>query len=132
MRIAQIVGIALGVLIAGFGLTGIADPSVLLKVGRSLQSSGALYWIAAIRIAIGALLVWAAPASRAPRLLRVVGVIVVVVGLITPLFGVERVQAVLTWWEDQGQLFMRVTPGVAVVVGGLLVYAFVPTRRHVG
>jgi hypothetical protein len=131
MRITQIVGIALGVLIAAVGLTGVADPSVLFKVGRSLQSPGALYWIAAIRIAFGALLIWAAPASRASRLLRVIGAIVVVAGLITPLIGVERIQAVLTWWENQGRLFMRATPGIAVLLGGLIIYTFSPTRRHV-
>lgn len=132
MRTAPVVVIALGAVIAAAGLTGMAAPSILLEVGRSLQTPGALYLVAAIRIALGALLFWAAPASRLPRTLRVIGALVVLAGLITPLLGVERVQAVLTWWSQQGQLFMRATPGVAVVIGGFLIYAFAPTRRHVG
>jgi hypothetical protein len=124
MRIAQILGIALGVLITIVGLVGIAAPSVLLEFGRSLQTPNALFLIAALRIALGALLIWAASASRVPRTLRVIGAIVVVAGLFTPLFGIERVQAVLTWWAQQGQVFMRAIPGVAVVIGGFLMYAF--------
>ena len=131
MRFAQIFGIVLGALIAIVGLIGMAAPSVLLDVGRSLQTSSALVLIAAIRVALGALLIWAASASRVPRTLRVLGAIVVVAGLVTPLFGVERVQAVLTWWAQQGQVFMRAIPGVAVVIGGFLIYAFAPTHRHV-
>jgi hypothetical protein len=131
MRIARIVGIALGVLIGAVGLIGLTTPSALLEVGRSLMTLNALYMVAAIRIALGAFLILAATSSRVPRTVRVVGAIVVVAGLITPLFGVERVQAVLNWWAHQGQLLMRAIPGGAVVIGGFLIYAFAPTRRPV-
>ena len=49
-----------------------------------------LYAIAVLRVAIGLLFVLAAPSSRAPRTLRVLGLIVIVAGLATPWFGVAR------------------------------------------
>jgi uncharacterized membrane protein YwaF len=56
-----------------------------------------LYAIAVLRIAIGLVFVFAAPASRAPRTLRVFGLVVIIAGLMTPWFGVTRAQATLNW-----------------------------------
>jgi hypothetical protein len=47
---------ALGAAITGIGFLGIAAPWLLLEVGRSLQTLGALYVVAAVRVAFGALL----------------------------------------------------------------------------
>jgi len=49
--------------------------------------------MAALRIALGLVFVLAAPASRAPRTLRVLGVIVIIAGLTTPSFGVAHARA---------------------------------------
>ena len=85
-----------------------------------------LHGIAVLRIAIGLVFVLAAPASRAPRTLRVLGVIVIIGGLITPSFGVVRTRAVMGWWASGGPLFMRLAAGLAMAIGGFLVYLFLP------
>jgi hypothetical protein len=129
MRTLKLLALLLGVLIAAVGLVGMAAPSVLLEFGRSLQTAGALYAVAAVRIAFGVLLWSAASASRMPRTFRVIATIVIVAGLLTPFFGVERTQAMLTWWSSQGQLFMRASTSLAVILGVFIIYAFASPRR---
>jgi hypothetical protein len=74
--------------------------------------------------------VLAAPASRAPRTVRVLGLIVIIAGLATPWFGVARARAVLNWFASAGPLLMRLAAGVGMAFGGFLVYVFrTPTRR---
>jgi len=119
----------IGLLIAAMGILGIAAPSVPLQVVRSLLTPSALYIVAAVRVCFGLLLVWVAPGSRAPIGLRVLGVLIVIAGVITPFFGVERSRAVLDWWSSQGAAFMRVGMGFAVVFGLVIVYAVAPRRR---
>ena len=68
---------------------------------------------------------------RAPKILRVFGAIVLLNGLITPLVGVDRAQAILAWWVAQGPAIMRVWAAGAVALGVLVVYAVVPDRRAV-
>lgn len=119
----------IGLLIAAMGMLGIVDPSVPLQFGRSLLTPSVLYIVAAVRVCFGLLLVWVAPDSRAPIVLRVLGVLVVVAGVITPFFGVERSHAVLDWWSSHGAAFMRVGMGFAVVFGLFVVYAVAPRRR---
>jgi hypothetical protein len=94
------------------------------------MTPGGFYAIAASRIAIGLMFVLAAPASRAPRTLRVLGLTVIIAGLATPWFGVARARAVLDWLASAGPLWMRLDAGVGMVLGGFLVYVFqAPTRR---
>jgi hypothetical protein len=96
----------------------------------SVISPVGLYAIAVVRIAIGLVFVLAAPLSRAPRTLRVLGLIVIIAGLMTPWFGVARAQAVLNWLANAGPSLMRLDAVVGLAIGGFLVHVFrTPTRR---
>ena len=129
MRTAAILAMVLAGLVATIGLLGMVAPLLLLEFARSLLMPSAIYFVAAVRIAFGALLLWVAPASRMPRTLRVLGVVILVVGLVTPLFGVERAQAVLAWWSGRGELFMRAFPALAIVFGVFIIYVLASPRR---
>ena len=120
----RLLGLIIGVLVVLAGAIGLAAPHVLLSLGRSVITPGGLYAIAALRIALGLFLVVAARASRAPRTLRVLGVIVIIAGLTTPWFGITRTRSILDWWAGPGMPFMRLVTGVVMVMGGFLIYAF--------
>jgi hypothetical protein len=60
----------------------------------------------------------------------VLGLIVIIVGLTTPWFGVARAQAVLNWFASAGPLVMRLDAGVGMAIGGFLVYVFRPPTRR--
>jgi hypothetical protein len=124
----------LGLVIGAFVIVGsaisFAAPDLRLSLERSVMTPAGLYAIAILRIAIGLVFVLAAPASRAPRTLRVLGIIVILAGLATPLFGIARARAVLNWVASAGPLLMRVDAGVGMAFGGFLVYVFrTPTLR---
>ena len=129
MRIAKALATTLGLVIAAIGVLGVVVPSVLLEFGRSLQTANALYVVAAVRVLFGAILLWAAPASRTPKILRFIGVFIIIAGVITPFFGVERAHAMFEWWSTQGSFFTRAWAIVAVVFGLLIVYAVTSNRR---
>jgi len=122
----RLIGLGIGVLVILAGAIGVAEPDVFLSVGRAVITPGGLFAIAALRIAIGLVFVLAAPASRAPQALRVLGVLVIIAGLATPSFGVVRSLAVLDWWASVGPSLRRIETGVVVALGGLLVYVFRP------
>jgi hypothetical protein len=123
----RLLALVIGVLVLLVGAIGVAAPDVFLSVGRSVITPVGLYAIAAVRVAIGLVFLLTAPASRAPRTLRVLGVIVIIAGLMTPWFGVARSLAVLDWWASVGPSLRRLEAGVAAVaLGGFLVYVFRP------
>jgi hypothetical protein len=122
----RLLALVIGVLIMLVGAIEFVAPEMLLSLGRSMITPAGLYVIAAVRIALGLILVSAAPASRTPRMLRVLGAVVIIAGVMTPVFGVARSLAVVDWWASAGRWFMRLVAVVPLVVGGFLVYVFRP------
>jgi hypothetical protein len=117
------VALLLSLCVAALGALGVASPPRFLRVIRRFEGRAGLCAAAAFRVMMGGALVLAAPASRAPEVVRVLGLIIIAAGLITPLFGVERLHRILEWWSRRGPVFMRVWAGVALALGLLLAYA---------
>ena len=122
---------AIGLAFAAIGLIGVAAPSLVLEFGQSLLTPTALYVVAALRICIGIVLVRVAPASRHPKILRVVGILIIIAGVLTPFFGVDRSRAVFDWLSSQGPLLVRLGAGVAAAFGLFIVCAVTLPRRAV-
>jgi hypothetical protein len=123
-------GLVLGGLVILASAISFAAPDLRLSLERSVMTPAGLDAIAALRIAIGLLFVLAAPPSRAPRTLRLLGLIVIIAGLTTPWFGVARAQAVLNSLASAGPWLMRLDAVVGMALGGFLVYVFRPPARR--
>ena len=108
------------------GVAAIVAPNTILHLRSLAATQGALLVFAALRVAIGVVLIMVAPRSRAPRTLQTAGALLLLVGLATPLFGVERTRAVLDWEAAQGPLLMRFGGTIAVALAGLLALALRP------
>lgn len=119
---------AFGLVITAIGIVGMANPTLLLDATKFAQTSVGLYIVAAIRVAFGFVLIAAAAASRAPRTLRILGAFIVLAGIITPFFGVERAHAFVEWWSAQGTAFMRTWAALAIMFGLFVLYAVMPRR----
>jgi hypothetical protein len=105
------------------GAVAIVAPGMVLTLRSFAATPGALLVFAALRVAIGVVLIMAAPASRAPRTLQAARAVLMLVGLATPLFGVERTKVVLAWEAAQGPSLMRLGGAVVVTLGALLAVA---------
>jgi len=119
----------MGIAIACLGIVGVVAPSLLLEFGKSLLTEHGLYAVAALRVAFGLLLFFGARLSRMPQALRVLGVVIIIAGIITPLFGVERSTTALDSFASHGLVFVRVVAIFAVAFGAFIVYAISPRRR---
>lgn len=120
---------AVALIIAALGVLGVVSPTSLLALVSPLLSPAALYVVAALRVAYGLVLWFAAPGAHMPRALRVLGILIIVAGVFTPLFGVERAQAVFQWWAQQPPWFMRAWAALPIALGGFLFMALRPRER---
>ena len=123
-----------GLCIGAVGLVGILVPSSLLWLAASFLSSGAVgfYLIATVRIAFGLILISVASASRVPRALRILGYVILVLGITTALMGllaVEQGETAIDWWLHQSSGVWRLTWGLVLALGAFVAYACGPTRR---
>jgi len=120
---------AIGLLISGVGTVGILAPSGLVWIANHTVAPVELYVIAAVRVAFAVLLISVAPASRAPKTLRLVAVIPFVAAIATPFVGVERAPAIIEWWSQQGSGLLRLSAIPLLALGGFVAYACAPARR---
>lgn len=125
------VALVFGVFVAAVGLVGVVAPDALLRIGEYLATPGWIYISSALRVAFGLVLIRVAPVSRAPTALRVLGVITLIAGLITPFVGVDRAHAILEWSRAEGHAIVRFWAALAVIFGGFITYAVAGERRVV-
>jgi hypothetical protein len=120
---------SLALVVAGvvvvLGVAAAVIPDIVIATGRYLVSPSGLYAAAAFRAGVGLVLILAARESRAPGLLRAIGVVVLVGAVATPFFGVEAARARLDW-EAAHVTFFRVEGVAFVCLGGLIVSALRP------
>lgn len=128
-RIVPVLAVAIGFLIVAQGLLGLSMPDPFVLLIGALQAPPVLYLAAVVRVVIGTILVLAAPMSRTPLAMRVLGWLIIAGGVLTPIIGVAFAESILAWWRLGGPPVVRVWAGVALVLGIFIVYANFPKGR---
>ena len=123
MNTTRVLALVVALLAAAFGIFVIVTPDGVATIGRHVLTPMGLYVIAALRVVIGLILVRAASASRMPTTLRVLGIVIVIAGMATPIFGVERSRAVMEWEVSRGPAAVRLLGVAMVAAGAFLAYA---------
>jgi uncharacterized protein YjeT (DUF2065 family) len=122
----------LSALFAGIGAIAMFWPSVMSAAAQYLVTPNGLLAAAAVRVVFGGSLILAAPDSKAPTTLRVIGAVVVIAGLATPLLGPTVANNLIADWSTDGGARFRVFGTVAVVLGCWLVWLLTPRGgRHI-
>ena len=119
-------GLALAAIVIVVSALTLIFPDQRVAFEMALMNRAGLSVIAALRIAIALILIFAAPYSRAPRIVGAFGVVVFAAGLVTPWFATQRGQAVVQGLIAAGPTVMRINGLVGLALGGLLGYLLWP------
>ena len=130
MRIAALL-VALFTIVIGTG--GIISPESGTEIRRLyFATPGRLYAAAAVRVAMGLVVILSATASRAPKTLRALGALMCMQGVSAALLGPEHARTVLEWEAGQGPAPLRVGAAVALAAGGFMAFALTGERPKGG
>ena len=130
--VVKTVAFVFGLYISAFGAVGILVPSCLVWLAQQFVTSGVFYVVATVRIAFGLVLISAASTSRVPKAIRVLGYVILILGITTALTGlvaIEQAQGATEWWLQQGSGLERLTAVFLLALGGFVAYACTPVRR---
>ena len=114
--------VLIGALVVGIGAFGVAQPERLMAGLARMLSPGALWGVAALRVAIGIVFVLAAPGTRWPLFIEGFGWFAIAAGVITPLFG-SKLEPVLHWWQSRPPVVIRAWCTFALLLGGAIAFA---------
>lgn len=113
-------------LILSLGLLALGLPSRFAGLVAAMQVPPLLYLAALIRLLVGVALLRAAAISRARLALFFLGVVMVLGGIATPIFGQGMARPILDAWTQGGDLIVRGWGLAAAALGGFLLWAMTP------
>ncbi|HZM95191.1 MAG TPA: hypothetical protein VFB92_17305 [Vicinamibacterales bacterium] len=127
----RIVVFSIALVIIVLGVIGVVAPDTVMAIRRDYVAiPRGVYTVGALRVALGLLLIVVARASRMPRAMRVLGVLVCAQGLIQvvgmPFIGLDRARAILEWEAMLPRALLRAGALVALATGAFIAYAVRP------
>jgi hypothetical protein len=129
-RVTVVLALCISLLLLVQGLIGLAVPAVFAGIVRFMQTSPAIYAAAAVRVAVGSVLLQAAATSRLPIFLRILGGFILLGGLLTPFVGRQFAEVILGWWSSQGSALVRVFAAISLALGLVTGFAVAPGPRN--
>jgi hypothetical protein len=113
------------------GVVGIVAPDSLTMARQHLldRPGVVLYVAVPIRVAMGLVLVVFAPRSRMPRILRVLGVIMTLQGIVPLFIGIDRERMILKQEVMLGLAALRFGAVVALASGCFIAFVVRPRRK---
>jgi hypothetical protein len=112
------------------GIVGLVSPEYGTLVRRQYFASPAtLYPAVALRLIMGLVVILAAGASRAPKIMRVLGGVMCLQALTASVLGPDHAREVMEWETIQGSAVLRIGAAVALAAGGFMLFAVTARRR---
>jgi len=121
--------VLIGLLLAGLGIYGLVAPADFAALVAAVQSRSNIYFLAALRVVIGVVLLLAATGSRTPFVLGTLAVLIILGGLITPFMAVPLRQAAQRWAAGGSSVPLQVWAGIALAIGSFIAYVTMPRRK---
>jgi hypothetical protein len=119
-QLARYLAVAVAGVIAALGFAAAVAPDTVIAMSRYMVSPIGIYAAAALRSGIGLALLIVAQGSRAPTILRIMGVASLVAGVTFPILGVDNAKARIEW--EAGHLMFLRLEGVLFVWAGFIVH----------
>jgi hypothetical protein len=126
----KIIALGIAALLILVGLTGVLWPEGLMGLMTYSFTSTGIYVAAITRMVMGALLLVAAPATRTPKTVRVIAVLIFLAGVATALINPDRAQVLKDWWLSHGPDALRIAACFPLAVGFFILVATLTKRRN--
>jgi drug/metabolite transporter (DMT)-like permease len=108
--------------IAVKGVLVIFKPALVQDLARLFADKSGMWIGAAIRAVLALGLFAAAAESKAPMLLRLLGLLILVTAIVMPILGLDRHRRMIDWWLGRKRTTQMLCGVAAFVLGVVLIY----------
>ena len=108
--------------IAATGVIIIVKPALVHDLSRLLLDKTGMWIATAIRAVLALGLLAAAGDSKTPMLLRILGLLILIVAIAIPIFGLDRHRRMIEWWLARPRTVEMLCGAAAFVFGVGLIY----------
>ena len=114
---------AVGALLIVVGLFGLIRPGALQKWVKEMNPTLRYVVAVGVRVGLGLLIVYAAPETRWPIQMRLLGYFVLAVALALMIAGPRRLGHIVDWWSGRSAAPIRIGSLAAIAFGALFIVA---------
>ena len=108
--------------IAAMGVLVIVSPARANDLTRLFADKTGLWVATAIRAVLGLGLLAAAGDSKAPMVLRILGLIILIIAIVVPILSLDRHRRMIDWWLARDRKIQIICGAAAFVLGVVLIY----------
>ena len=108
--------------IAAMGVVVIVAPARAQELTRLFADKTGMWIATALRAVLALGLVAAAAESKAPMLLRILGLLILLVAIVMPILGLDRHRRMIDWWLARSRMVELLCGAAAFVLGVGLIY----------
>lgn len=108
--------------IAAMGVIVIVKPALAHDLTRLFADKRGMWIAASIRAVLALGLLAAAGESKAPMLLRLFGLLILIVAIVLPILGLDRHRRMIDWWLARPRTVQIMCGSAAFVFGVGLIY----------
>ncbi len=108
--------------IAAMGVVMIVKPALAHDFTRLFADKTGMWVATALRAVLALGLFAAAGESKAPMLLRILGLVILLVAIVMPILGLDRHRRMIDWWLARNRRTEILCGAAAFVIGLGLIY----------
>jgi hypothetical protein len=110
---------------AAFGAVVIFKPALAHDLTRLFADKTGMWIATAIRVVLALGLLAGASESKAPALLQILGLLILIVAIVMPILGLERHGKMIDWWLARSRTVEMLCGAAAFVFGTGLIYVII-------
>lgn len=114
---------SIGIVVTGLGIAFLLNHKMLKQCMYFCEQGKRLYYAGMLRIILGIILLAGSGYCRLTGVIATIGVLVLVSGILIFVLGLEKVKAMLRWWQAKPHFILRIMALIATVIGVLLLYS---------
>ena len=112
-----------GLVILLLGVAILIKPQVSKKLFHFIAKGKRIYLVGILRIALGVLFLIGALSCSIPWLIILFGILSCASGLTIFAMKIEKLKAILNWFDQKSLSFIRLIAILAMLIGALIAYA---------
>ena len=116
----------IGALIVLEGIVFLIKPQLLKPLLKFFAKGKNIYVPAVLRVIFGVVFIYFAHNCRVSWLILILGILLCAAGIVMFMVKIDRLKAMLGWWEQRSLITLRLMAVVTLIIGGIIFYAGSP------
>jgi hypothetical protein len=112
----------IGLWVAGLGIALLIEPGLFPRIVDACLKEKRVHTAGILKIVSGLIFVIAAQGTALPEFIGILGLLQLIGGVFTVLFGTNKAYPVIKWWEERPILIKRSLAFLYFFIGAVIVF----------